>query len=254
MVALPNTRRPPRRHPRGRLGAIVAAFTLALSSAPTAALTTAPTALVLAATALASTPIRLLAQREPRLSVELATRPDRQGPRVRAMNVLDDGRLRDLLRNGFPTRLHFRVELWSTGGLLNDLEGSAEWDVVVRLDALDNSYHVARMVGDRVTLLGSYSDIAQAQMAVERPFSPAIPIRRRGRRYYYSGRVAIETLSLSDLDEVDRWLRGELGPAVRGDRNPGTALGRGLSRLLIRVIGGERRQLETRTETFYVQP
>ena len=34
----------------------------------------------------------------------------------------------------------------------------------------------------------------------------------------------------------------------------GTALGRGLSRLLIRVVGGERRQLEARTATFFVQP
>jgi hypothetical protein len=186
--------------------------------------------------------------------VETSARPDQQGPRVRAVNVLDDGRLRDLLRNGFPTRLHFRVELWSTGGLLNDLEGWAEWDVVIRLDALDNSYHVARIVDDRVTLLGSYNDIAQAQTAAERPYSPMLTSRRRGRRYYYSCRVAIETLTQSDHDEVDRWLRGELGPAVRGDGNAGTALGRGLSRLLIRVIGGERRQLETRTATFYVQP
>ncbi|MHB1223857.1 MAG: hypothetical protein ACYC2G_07410 [Gemmatimonadaceae bacterium] len=206
----------------------------------------------LLAVGLASSPAALLAQREPRLVVQPSAQPARQGPRVQAVGALDNGRLRDLLRNGFPTRLHFRVELWSTGGLLNDLEGSAEWDVVVRLDALDNSYHVARIVGERITLLGRYGDIAQAQMAVERPFTPPIAIPRRGRRYYYHARVAIETLSLSDLDEVDRWLRGELGPAVRGDRNPGTALGRGLSRLLIRVVGGERRQLEARTGTFFV--
>ncbi len=242
MVALPDSHR----YLYRRLRAIAVALTLTLSAAPAV--------LVATVAVLMATPTLLVAQREPKLSVEVAARPEQQGPRVRALNVLDDRRLRDLLQNGFPTRLHFRIELWSTGGLLNDLEGSAEWDVVVRLDALDNSYHVARIVDDRVTLLGSYSDIAQAQMAVERTFSPVIAIRRRGRRYYYSGRVAIETLSLSDLDEVDRWLRGELGPAVRGDRNPGTALGRGLSRLLIRVIGGERRQLETRTPTFYVQP
>lgn len=203
---------------------------------------------------LAATPSAGEAQREPRLTVEPSPQPAREGPRVQALGVLDNGRLRDLLRNGFPTRLHFRVELWSTGGLINDLEGSAEWDVVVRLDGLDNSYHVARIVGERVTLLGAYRDIAQAQMAVERSFSPAIAIPRRGRRYYYHARVAIETLSLSDLDEVDHWLRGELGPAVRGDRNPGTALGRGFSRLLIRMVGGERRELEARTRTFYVQP
>ena len=97
----------------------------------------------------ASSPAALLAQREPRLVVQPSAQPARQGPRVQAVGALDNGRLRDLLRNGFPTRLHFRVELWSTGGLLNVLEGSAEWDVVVRLDALDNSYHVATLDYDK---------------------------------------------------------------------------------------------------------
>lgn len=197
-------------------------------------------------------PAAALAQREPRLTVETSVDPMRQGPRVQALRVLDNGRQRDLIRNGFPTRLHFRVELWSTGGLLNDLEGAAEWDVVVRLDALDNSYHVARVVDDRVTLLGRYGDIAQAQMAAERAYSPAMPAPRAGRRHYYHARVEVETVSLSDLDEVESWLRGELRPAVRGDRNPGTAVGRGLGRLLVRVVGGERRKLEARTPTFVV--
>ena len=60
------------------------------------------------------------------------------------------------MRNGFPARLHFRTELWSTVGWLNDLEGSVEWDVVVYYDPLASTYQVVRLVGDRVTLLGRY--------------------------------------------------------------------------------------------------
>ena len=185
-----------------------------------------------------------------RVEVELPPQPAREGPRVRAVGVLDDARLRDLLRNGFPTRLHFRVELWSTGGLVNDLEGEAEWDVVVRHDPLDGSYQVARIVGDRVTLLGRYPDLAGAQAAAERPYAPAMRAPRRGRRHYYAGRVQVEAISMNDLDEVERWLRGELRPAVRGERNPGTALGRGLGQLLVRIVGGEQRELSGRSGTF----
>ena len=188
--------------------------------------------------------------RAARLDIELASPPASTGPRVRAVGLMDDGRLRDLLRNGFPTRLHFRVELWSTGGLVNDLEGSAEWDVVVRHDPLDGSYQVARVVGDRVTLLGRYPDLAGAQTAAERPYVPAMRTPRRGRRHYYAGRVQVEAISVNDLDEVERWLRGELRPAVRGERNPGTALGRGLGQLLVRIVGGERRELTARSPTF----
>ena len=185
-----------------------------------------------------------------RVEVELAPQPTREGPRVRAVGVLNDARLRDLLRNGFPTRLHFRTELWSTGGLVNDLEGAAEWDVVVRHDPLDGSYQVARVVGDRVTLLGRYADLAGAQGAAERPYVPAMRTPRRGRRHYYAARVQVEAISVNDLDEVERWLRGELRPAVRGERNPGTALGRGLGQLLVRIVGGEQRELTGRSGTF----
>ena len=62
--------------------------------------------------------------------------------------------------------------------------------------------------------------------------------------------VDVETLSLNDLDEVERWLRGELRPAVRGRRNPGTALGRGLRTLAVRLLGSESRHYEARTGTF----
>lgn len=193
----------------------------------------------------------LAAQSRPvRLEVELPSQPGREPPRVRAVGVLDDGRLRDLLRNGFPTRFRFRAELWSTGGWFNNLEGAAEWDVVVRHDPLGGAYDVVRIVNDRPTLLGRYADPAQAQAAAERPYSPTIRIPRTGRRYYYNARVDVEAMSLSDLDEVERWLRGELRPAVRGERNPGTALGRGVGQLLVRLAGGERRQLEARSRTF----
>ena len=59
-----------------------------------------------------------------------------------------------------------------------------------------------------------------------------------------------EMLSLNDLDEVERWLRGELSPAVRGQRNPGGVLGRGLRTLFVRLLGAERRHYEVRSKTF----
>lgn len=195
----------------------------------------------------------LAAQRRPELVVELPARPDREAPAVRAVAMLEDRRQRDLLHNGFPTRMHFRVELWSTGGWLNDLEGSREWDVVVRYDPLDRRYDVARIEGERITLLGRHADIASAQRAVERPYRASIRIPRGGRRYYYSAKLEVESVSVSDLDEVERWLRGELRPAVRGERNPGTALTRGIRTLFARIVGGQTRVFERRTGTFAVR-
>jgi len=59
--------------------------------------------------------------------------------------------------------------------------------------------------------------------------------------------VDVETLDISDLTEMQRWLQGEARPAVQGRRNPGTALTRGLRTLVTRLLGGEVRHLERRS-------
>ena len=83
-----------------------------------------------------------------------------------------------------------------------------------------------------------------------RPHAVGLTPSRRGRRYYYSLVLDVETLSVSDLDQLERWLRGELQPAVRGKRSPLSALREGFGTLLSRVLGGETRHYESRSGTF----
>lgn len=174
-----------------------------------------------------------------------------QPPIVRAVDVLADKDMRDLLINGFPARLHFRGELWSVSGWFNDLERTVEWDIVVQFDAFTKSYRVLRILGEQLTALGTFADLDGASAAIASPFRlPIVPPTRRGGRFYYSASLDLETLSMSDLDELERWLRGELKPAVRGQRNPGTALTRGLRTLFVRLLGGEKRHYEAQSSTF----
>lgn len=174
------------------------------------------------------------------------------GPVVRTSNVIADGELQKLLQNGFPAHLHYRADLWSRSGWFDDVEASVEWDVTVRYEPLTKTYRVARYFGDRAENLGRFERYADAQAAVARAYQPLLPARRTKARQYYIVVLEVEVLSMSDLDELERWLRGELRPAVRGKRNPGTALGRGLSTLATRLLGGETRRYEQRTETFRV--
>ena len=192
------------------------------------------------------------AQAGARIEVELPppTAAGAMGPMVRGVKIIADSKMRDLLRNGFPARLHFRVELWSTGGWLNNLEGTTQWDVVVRYDPLARTFGVARVVGERLETMGEYDDFADAVAAAERPYRVPLTPKKEGERYYYNVVLDVETLSLSDLDEVERWLRGELKPAVRGQRNPGTAITRGVRTLVVRLLGGEKRHYERRSATF----
>ena len=174
-----------------------------------------------------------------------ASSPAPAGPIIRTANVIADRELQKLLQNGFPANLHYRADLWSRGGWFDDIEASIEWDVFVRY-----TYRVARVIGNKAENLGRFERYEDAQAAIARPYTAPLPARRARARQYYIVSLEVEVLSMSDLDEVERWLSGELRPAVRGKRNPGTALGRGLSTLATRLLGGEKRRYEQRTETF----
>lgn len=209
-----------------------------------------PAGLTLAATS-ATAATSLHAQSRAGLEIRLPDPPSRatEGPLVLLTGALRERELRDLLEHGFPIHVHYRLELWTKTGLFDDLRGTEEWDVLLRYDPLRRSYGIARIVGDQVTPLGEFAQHGDGVQAAERPYRSRL-VAPRGKRAYYLGVVDIETLSLSDLEEVERWLRGELRPAVRGERNPGTALGRGLRSLATHLLGSESRHYESRSGTF----
>jgi hypothetical protein len=194
----------------------------------------------------------LLAQKQAQLAV--MPPPDNawaDGPPVVASSgLLADASMRDLLSNGFPARLHYRLERWVSGRWFDDIKAASEWDVVLKYDVLGKKYDVVRVVDKKVEVLGSFAAIDAAENAAEGPYRPAIALPKKGQRGYYNLLLDVETLSLSDLDEVERWLRGELKPAVSGKKNPGTAIGRGVRTLVVRLLGGEKRHYEARSGTF----
>ena len=170
-------------------------------------------------------------------------------PFVSSGGLLTDPTMRDLLANGFPARLHYRLERWVGGRWFDDLKAASEWDVILKYDVLGKKYQVARVVNKKAESLGEFGTLEDASGAVEAPYQTTIALPKKGQRGYYNLLLDVETLSLSDLDEVERWLRGELKPAVSGKKNPGTALGRGVRTLVVRLLGGEKRHYEARTGT-----
>ena len=204
-------------------------------------------------TLLLSIAVPLAAQRDARLVVALPNgASDASVPEVSAVKVLDDRSIEELLHSGFPARLHYRIELWQAGGLFDNLQRHAEWDVIVRYNPLERRYSATRIEADRATSLGSLGTMKEVDAALAKPFTPAIAAPKAGEhnRYYWISTLDVEMLSVNDLDEVERWLHGELTPAVHGDRNPGTALGRGVTTLITRVLGGKQRHYEARTREY----
>lgn len=186
-----------------------------------------------------------VAVQAPRLSV----RPDfAAGGRavMRLGRVLEDDALEEAVRSGLPLRINVRVELWRDG-LFDDLEGGEDWSAVLLFEPLERQFVLRTANGDA----RRFALYADARARLETDYVLNLAPRRDG-RYYYTATLEIETLSLSDLEELERWLRGELGPAVSGDRSIATAMGEGAKRLLIRLLGLPSRRIEAKSEKFSI--
>jgi hypothetical protein len=165
-------------------------------------------------------------------------------PTVTTTNLFGDADMRDLVRSGFPASLRFRLELWRVGGLFNDLEGQREWELIVQYDPSAQRYRVVQRQGSRLDDLGSFATLSTAQAVLERPTRILLAPEREGSRYYYNFTLTIEALSVSDMDQLERWLRG-----VRGG-TAASAFGSGMRTLMLRMLGGEKRVYDRRSSTF----
>ncbi len=161
--------------------------------------------------------------------------------------VLNDAALEQAVRSGLPLRLRFRVELWRDR-LFDRLVGDATWETVLAFEPLGRRFLAGEIGADS---LASYATYDEARRALESPYrAPLVP--HQSGHYYYMVFLDVETLSLSDLDELERWLRGQLGPAVQGRGSVPGAVGTGLKRLLIRVLDLPARRYEARSDRFAV--
>jgi hypothetical protein len=172
----------------------------------------------------------------------------RDGPvaRVQAAGLLDDGKFLDLMRSGFPLRLHFRLELWKErSGWFDRYITGVEWDAVARDDPLAEEFVLIR-TGGGVSRYNTPEDLAAA-LAV--PYR--VPLEARGTgRFYLVARLDVTTLNDTDLEELSRWLKGDVTPAVSGRENFGQALAHGAQRALVRIAGLPTLTLEGRSAVF----
>ena len=190
-----------------------------------------------------------------RLTVRLAadsTPAGSRAPVVRSENLLGDGRWLSALRSGLPVRLHYRVEVWrSRGGWFDAFERQAAWDVVLRHEPLLDQYTVLTVVGGRVQER-RYATLDALSTALAFAYQVSVRPAVAG-RYYYAASMEISTLSDSDLDELQRFLEGDLGEVAQGQEGVGDALGRGATRFLLRLAGLPSLRLEVRSTTFEVR-
>jgi hypothetical protein len=170
-------------------------------------------------------------------------------PVVRTQHLLNEPRWPAMLQAGFPVRLHYQIEVWrSRAGWFDAFERQAEWDLVVQHEPLLDQYSVITVTGkNRTEKL--FATLETAAAALELPYRIRILPAGKG-EYYYVASLQVSTLSDSDLDEVERFLEGDLRPAAEGTERLGNAVGRGAKRIVLKLAGVPSLRLEAQSEKF----
>jgi hypothetical protein len=175
-------------------------------------------------------------------------------PRVRSTGLLADGKFVGLMRSGFPLRLHYRLELWRVrSSWFDQFVREVSWDAVARNDPLADDFVLIRQGGQ----VSRYAASDELSAALDIPYvvtlrPPAPPPGTAGGRYYFVARLEVTTLNDTDLQELSRWLSGDVGPVVSGEGDFGEALARGAQRVLVRLAGLPRQRLEARSPTIRI--
>jgi hypothetical protein len=181
--------------------------------------------------------------------VRIQVQPGTGAARLELGSILSHRPLLEAIHSGLPLRIRVVVQLWREGFFHNQ-EGQHQWRAGVIFDPLTRRYHAQSLELPGEDVVVSTLDEVQALLArsLEVPLRPPRP-----GRYYYMVDVEMETLSLSDLEELQRWLQGDLAPAVAGEERVGGALARGVRRLLVRMLGLPAQRFQLKSPAFQVE-
>jgi len=179
-------------------------------------------------------------------SPSLALTVEQSQPRVQVAGLLADGKFVGLMRSGFPLRLHYRLELWKVrSGWFDQFVSEVSWDALARHDPLADDFVLIR-TGGGVT---HHPNADALEKAIGLPYRITLSPQGNG-KFYFLCRLEVTTLNDSDLQELERWLKGDVSPAVSGSGSLGDALLRGAQRVLVRIAGLPRLNLEARSAEF----
>jgi hypothetical protein len=163
-------------------------------------------------------------------------------------DLLSDAALLDAVHSGLPLRVRLQVQLWKDG-FFDDQKGQFDWRATILFVPLTRRYRI--LLEDSTQSEVEVNTLSEARRILQTGIS--IPLRpQENGRYYYMADVVMETLSLSDLEELQRWLQGDLAPAVAREGDVGSALARGARRVLVRMLGLPARKFRVRSPPFQV--
>ena len=168
---------------------------------------------------------------------------------VRIVDLFSDPSLVEAVLSGLPLRIRLRVQLWKHG-FFDNQKDQYDWRASILFDPLTRRYRV--QTNERAGNEVEVNTLEEAQNALQLTLN--IPLRpAESGRYYYIAAVELETLSLSDLEELQRWLQGNLAPVVAGEEEVEGALAKGVRRVLVRMLGLPAKRFQAQSPSCRVE-
>lgn len=168
-------------------------------------------------------------------------------PVIHLYDLLADSRWSDALDNSLPIIVTHRLQLWrSREGWIDEFSSAVEWQVFVTKEPLQEEYAVTLILQARPQRPVRFADRDSVAAYLRRPNLVEFGPTRPG-RYYYTLTTRVTALSDTDMDQLERFLAGDPDLDVP---ERGTAVGRGIRRLLLRLAGLPTAVEEARSEEF----
>lgn len=188
------------------------------------------------------------------VSMSLDTATNRTGgrkPIISLRGLLADTRWYEALENSLPIVVSYSLETWrSRDGWIDEFSGLVEWQAIIIKEPLQEEYAITRIAGGRPERPLRFAVRDSAIRELDKPQRVEWMPQRPG-RFYYTLSVRITALSDRDMDQLERFLAGD--PTLETPE-PGTTVGRGIRRFLLRIAGLPSQVLGARSEQFDVKP
>lgn len=172
-------------------------------------------------------------------------------PVVVLRNLLNDERWDQALDNSLPLVVSYTLQTWrSRDNWIDEWVGETTWQTIVTKEPLEEEYTVTLVVGNRLQRPRRFAVRDSAMQYLGLPQRVELFPQRPG-RFYYNLTTRITALSDRDMDQLERFLAGDPDLDIP---EPGTAVGRGVRRFLLRIAGLPSQVLEAKSGQFVVQP
>jgi hypothetical protein len=170
-------------------------------------------------------------------------------PLIQTPGILRDPRWSESLQASLPLRMEFRVEIWRVRpDWFDHLERWFEWEIVVQFEPLTDEYTKSETWGGALRRQTTFGSLQELERNLELGHLIGITPARAG-EYYFTATLRLRTLNDQEMEELERFLRGD--PASDTDR--GSIWSRAIRRFLTGIGGLPYDQLENRSRRFTVE-